>query len=282
MTKLIPVLIFFITACSHAFASEIQSGEAIRGQSIQGSLLRGKVEAGSSISHDGKSIPVSKDGDFVFGFSRDTTKAVTLVVVKDNKETLIRLTPEVREYRIQRIDGLEQSKVTPPVSVSERIRNDAVIVRKARSEVSSLNGFKQEFIWPSVGPISGVYGSQRVLNGKPSWPHFGVDVAAPTGTPVVAPAEGKVTLAHADLYYSGGTIIIDHGMGVFSTFLHLSKLSVSVGDVIKQGDKIGEIGETGRATGPHLDWRINWRNVRLDPALLVPAREGLDYTSNSE
>ncbi|MGY0583956.1 MAG: M23 family metallopeptidase, partial [Paraglaciecola chathamensis] len=132
--------------------------------------------------------------------------------------------------------------------------------------------FSQDFIWPAQGPISGVYGSQRVLNGQPKRPHYGVDVAAPTGTPVYAPADGVVTLFVPDMYYSGGTMIIDHGLGVSSTFLHLSKGLVQVGDNVKQGQLVAEIGATGRVTGAHLDWRMNWMNVRIDPALLVPKR----------
>ena len=162
--------------------------------------------------------------------------------------------------------------VTPPDSVLARIKDDNWRVAKARKTSSERADFAARFIWPAEGPITGVYGSQRVFNGVPKRPHYGVDVGAPTGTQVIAPAGGKVTLAHPDLYYSGGTIIIDHGLGVNSTFLHLSKLTVEPGEMVKQGQKIGEIGATGRATGPHLDWRINWFSERLDPALLVPAR----------
>lgn len=140
----------------------------------------------------------------------------------------------------------------------------------------------QDFIWPAKGRLSGFYGSQRVLNGDPKRPHYGVDVAAPTGTEVVAPADGVVRLAHPDLFFSGGTIIIDHGFGVNSTFLHLSSVDVEVGEPVKQGDFIGRIGATGRATGPHLDWRINWLNHRLDPQLLVPPFEESDTKAESK
>ena len=132
--------------------------------------------------------------------------------------------------------------------------------------MDALAGFQ----WPAIGPISGVYGSQRIYNGTPRSPHYGVDVAVPTGTPVLAPSSGVVTLAEPDLFYSGGTIILDHGFRLSSSFLHLSKVHVAVGQEVKQGELIGEVGATGRATGPHLDWRMSWRNQRIDPQLLAP------------
>ena len=161
--------------------------------------------------------------------------------------------------------------VTPPQETLDRINRDSANVGKARAGVSELDALFTGFVWPAEGPITGVYGSQRVLNGVPKTPHYGVDVGAPTGTLVVAPAAGVITLSD-DLYYSGNTVILDHGMGVYSTFLHLDASDVKVGDVLKQGDPIGKIGATGRATGPHLDWRLNLGKMRLDPALLVPAR----------
>ena len=158
-------------------------------------------------------------------------------------------------------------------AVLTRIKDDNRAVGKARALRDERIGFMQQFIWPAEGRISGVYGSQRVLNGKPKNPHYGVDVAGPVGQPVYAPADGVITLYHPDLYYSGGTLIMDHGHGITSTFLHLSKGHVKKGQVVKQGDLIAEIGATGRVTGPHLDWRMNWLNQRVDPALLVPARQ---------
>jgi murein DD-endopeptidase MepM/ murein hydrolase activator NlpD len=262
--------------------SVFAKGIDIDGQTLQGSLLRGKAAPGAQVLLNDEPLAVSADGDFVLGFSRDEETPQTLVVEFEGERSQLTLNPTKREYRIQRIDGLDQNKVTPPASVLDRIRSDAALVRKARGGVSTLEGFKQDFIWPSEGVITGVYGSQRVLNGKPSRPHYGIDLAAPTGTLVVAPAAGKITMAHPDLYYSGGTLIIDHGLGVFSTFLHMDSMSVSVGDMVEQGDKIGEIGETGRATGPHLDWRINWGQVRLDPALLVSPKKGLDYVKSAD
>ncbi len=245
----------------------------LRGELTQGSLLRGSVPAGSEIWLDDKSILVGNDGKFAFGFSRDDTleHQLTWRDPKGKKhEKRITLIP--REYDIQRIEGLPSKMVSPPQEVLDKIRQDNVQVAAARARRDERTDFAQDFVWPAEGPISGVYGSQRVLNGQPKRPHYGVDVAAPTGTPVYAPADGVVTLFVPDMYYSGGTMIIDHGLGVSSTFLHLSKGLAKAGDEVKQGQLVAEIGATGRVTGAHLDWRMNWMNVRIDPALLVPKR----------
>ena len=139
----------------------------------------------------------------------------------------------------------------------------------ARKVDLPLPGFAEVFQWPLIGPISGVYGSQRFYNGVAGSPHFGVDIARPTGSQVSAPASGVVTLVHPDMFYSGGTLIIDHGHGISSTFIHLSEILVKEGDAIHQGQVIAKVGQTGRATGPHLDWRMNWFEERLDPQLLM-------------
>ena len=176
---------------------------------------------------------------------------------------------ERRRYDIQRIDGLPKKMVTPPPELLVRIREEGAKVREARAfDTAELDLFVP-FAWPAQGPISGVYGSQRILNGEPRQPHFGVDIAASTGTPVRAPAGGDIRLAEPDLYYSGGTVILDHGHGLSSSFLHMSRIDVEVGQRVAQGEVIGAIGATGRVTGAHLDWRMNWFERRLDPALLV-------------
>ena len=169
------------------------------------------------------------------------------------------------------MDGVPQNTVTPPPELTERIRREANMVAVARKRRDLRNDWASGFIWPAQGRLSGFYGSQRVLNGVPKRPHYGLDVAAPEGTPVIAPAAGVVTLAEADLFYSGGTIIIDHGHGLSSSFLHMSAVTVSSGQRVEQGDTIGAIGASGRASGPHLDWRMNWLNQRIDPQFLVPA-----------
>lgn len=246
----------------------------LNGELTQGSLIRGKLPAGVKVWLDDKPLKILPGGEFAFGFGRDASLEHTLRWQStDGNIKQQTLTLSAREYPTQRIEGVPQAMLTPPASVLERIKNDNWMVALARKTDSQRSNFSAEFIWPAEGPITGVYGSQRVFNGIPKRPHYGVDVGAPTGTKVVAPLGGKVTLVQPDLYYSGGTIIIDHGLGVNSTFLHLSKLDVKEGDEIVQGQKIGEIGATGRATGPHLDWRVNWYSERLDPALLVPPRK---------
>ena len=245
----------------------------LNGELTQGSLVRAQLPVGSKVQLNGKTIQTNSQGKFVFGFDRSADLQHTLTwQLPNGDENRRKLTLSERDYVTQRIDGLDQKMVTPPAAVLKRIRSDSANVAKARAQSSDTDAVFTRFIWPAEGPITGVYGSQRILNGKPSRPHYGVDVGAPTGTLVVAPASGTVTLAD-DLYYSGNTVILDHGMGVFSTFLHLDSMSVSSGDTLKQGDKLGEIGATGRATGAHLDWRINLHKQRLDPALLVPARQ---------
>jgi murein DD-endopeptidase MepM/ murein hydrolase activator NlpD len=177
---------------------------------------------------------------------------------------------EKRAYKIQRIDGLPPRKVSPSPEDQERISKDRALVKKVRQTDDARTDFAQPFIWPVTGRISGVYGSQRILNGKPKWPHYGVDIAAPTGTPVKAPADGIVTMAHNDMFYSGGTLIVDHGHGLSTTYMHLHKILVKDGQGVKQGDVIAQVGATGRVTGPHLHWGMNWFDTRLDPSLLVP------------
>jgi murein DD-endopeptidase MepM/ murein hydrolase activator NlpD len=252
-----------------ALASELQ----LKGEMTQGSLIRGQIPVGYQVWLNDTPLRISAAGYFAFGFGRDAQSTQQLKWLdNEGKQHVRSLQLQVRTYNVQKIEGIPSQYVSPPKAVSERIKRDNQQVAKARTLDDERSDFYQDFIWPAAGPISGVYGSQRVFNGIPKRPHFGVDVASPTGTAVYAPADGIVTLFVADMYYSGGTMIIDHGHGVSSTFLHLSKGHVAAGTVIKQGDLVAEIGATGRATGPHLDWRINWFKERLDPALLVPER----------
>lgn len=250
-------------------AQESNVNLAINGTFTQGALVRGQVDKGAEVFLNGERVETNKDGKFVIGFEREAPLEQQLVVKSVSGDELVRdITLSKRQYDIQRIDGLEPKMVTPPESVSARIKQDNINVANARSGNSDLDALFTKFEWPASGPITGVYGSQRVLNGVPKWPHYGVDVGGPTGTPVYAPVDGVVTLAE-DLYYSGNTLILDHGMTVFSTFLHLDSMTVDVGDLVKQGEQIGTIGATGRATGPHLDWRINLGTMRLDPQTVV-------------
>lgn len=244
-----------------------------QGSLQQGGLIWFQVPAGSEVTLDGTALDVLSDGTTLAGFGRDAapTARLTISGPAPCDETLAIAR---REYRIQRVEGVPQRTVTPPQAQLERIRREAARVRDARAprraDEALLLSVLGQFEWPLLGPISGVYGSQRVYNGKPGRPHYGIDVARPTGTEVVAPAPGVITLAEPDLFYSGGTVILDHGYRLSSTFLHLSAVDVEVGQVLDTGDRIGAVGATGRATGPHLDWRMNWRNQRIDPGLLVP------------
>ena len=252
-----------------ALSSQEQVNVVLNGKFTQGALLRGQAPAGSKVTLNGETVQTNKDGKFVVGFEREAPLQQTLVVKLDNGQKWQRdITLEKREYNIQRIDGLEQKMVSPPAEVTARIKQDNINVANARSGNTDLDALFTRFEWPAKGVISGVYGSQRILNGVPKWPHYGLDIANETGTPVYAPVDGVVTMAN-DLYYSGNTLILDHGMRVFSTFLHMDTITVEVGETVKQGEQIGTIGSTGRSTGPHLDWRINLGNTRLDPQTII-------------
>jgi murein DD-endopeptidase MepM/ murein hydrolase activator NlpD len=240
------------------------------GTPIQGGLLFGTAQAGSSVTLDGKTLTISDDGRFVVGFGRDESGSRRLIVTTTDGATFQQeIVVEKREYATERVDGLPPSRVTPDPSVTERIQQDAMMVATARSHRDEQAFYAQGFAWPAKGRISGEYGSQRILNGKPGRPHYGLDIAAPTGTAIFAPADGLITLTHPDLYFSGGTIILDHGQGLSSTFLHLSKILVEAGTFVRQGELIAEIGATGRASGPHLDWRMNWLDRRVNPEVLL-------------
>ena len=252
-----------------ALSSQEQVNVVLNGKFTQGALLRGQAPAGAKVTLNGETVQTNKDGKFVIGFEREAPLQQTLVVKLDNGQKWQRdITLEKREYNIQRIDGLEQKMVSPPAEVTARIKQDNINVANARSGNTDLDALFTRFEWPAKGVISGVYGSQRILNGVPKWPHYGLDIANETGTPVYAPVDGVVTMAD-DLYYSGNTLILDHGMRVFSTFLHMDTITVEVGETVKQGEQIGTIGSTGRSTGPHLDWRINLGNTRLDPQTII-------------
>lgn len=235
----------------------------------QGAIIRGRVSGGEQVEFQGRTLRISADGQFVLGLGRDATSPATMTLIKSGKREQLSFAVKVRDYEIQRVEGVPQQTVEPLPEQNERIKREAELVAAARKNDSALNSFASIFQWPVTGPISGVYGSQRVYNGVPKTPHYGVDIARPVGTPVRAPAGGIVTLAHPDMFLSGGTLIVDHGHGVFSTFIHLSKILVKKGDVIFQGQEIGRVGQTGRASGPHLHWAMNWFDVRVDPQLLV-------------
>lgn len=244
-------------------------GLDFEGKFIQGSFILGKIDPGSEIIIDEQKVRVSSNGFFVFGLDRDRKFDITFTVIKDGQVDKVVKKVFKREYQIQRIDGLPESKVTPPEEVYERIIKENKMIASARAINSDLTYFKDDFIMPVDGIITGVYGSQRILNGKPKWPHYGIDIAAEQGTKIKSAANGIVTMAEPDLYYTGGTIIMDHGHGISTIYSHLERLLVERGQEIKQGQIIGTVGSTGRSTGPHLDFRINWFQTRLDPMTVL-------------
>jgi len=244
---------------------------SLEGPRTQGSLLRGQVENGVAVKLGDRAVRTTDAGFFVVGVGRDADLQQTLVLEKNGEQQQVPVTLGKREYAIQRIEGVPKRTVEPPPeAVLKRIRREVAEIKTARDTDSDLMAFLSDFQWPLTGRISGVYGSQRVYNGKPGRPHYGVDVARPTGTVVVAPADAVVTLVQQNNYYSGGTLIMDHGYGVSSTMIHLSEVLVNDGQTVKQGDPVAKVGASGRATGPHLDWRLNWFEVKLDPVTVVP------------
>jgi murein DD-endopeptidase MepM/ murein hydrolase activator NlpD len=249
----------------------------VSGKAVQGGMLVFQTKAGTKIILDGLELPVSADGLFVLGFHRDDVTPQELRAMDASGKTAkLTLTPEMRDWKIQRIDNLPTNMVTPPEAVITRIKKDIKNVKAARAVISDFDDvLKNGFVWPVWGRISGIYGAQRILNGKPRQPHYGIDIAAPSGVAVRAAGAGRVTMA-MDLYFTGGTVIIDHGFGLNSTYSHLKDMNVRPGDRVTRGGVIGSVGSTGRSTGPHLDWRINWRHKRLDPLLIAgPLRPAL-------
>lgn len=238
----------------------------VKGAMEQGSLALGYANPKATVKIDGQAVRLSPDGVFAFGFAFDQTKpSLVEVTWSDGMIENQSYTPTVRQYEIQRVDGLPQNTVTPPPDVLERIKREAGEIYVARQRDVPGSDFFSGFDWPAPGRESGVFGSQRIDNGVPMAPHYGVDMAAPTGTPITAPADGVVSLSD-DHYLNGGFTLIDHGQGVSTAYLHQSARLVKAGEAVKRGQRIGLIGATGRATGPHLHWAMNWFQVRLDPS----------------
>lgn len=239
-------------------------------QPQQGSMIVGRMLVDGEIYFRDKRLPLTETGEFVFGVGREEQHQVQLVIRSNQQTIKYPLFIEKRQWKVERVDGLAEEKVNPKSKETlARIKAEGDKVRQARASSTGQNAFLMQFILPAKGRVSGVYGSQRILNGEAKRPHFGLDIANKVGTQVIAPADGIVTLAEKDLFFSGGTIIIDHGFGISTTYLHLNSIDVEVGQEISQNEKIATIGATGRATGPHLDWRLNWFSTRLDAQLLV-------------
>lgn len=236
----------------------------------QGAMVIGKVPPGSRVEHADRSLRVTGYGTVVLGIGRDDRgPALVSVTRPDGSVETVRIAVTARDWPLQRVDGVPPATVDPPPAIAERIRREQARVAEARTRDDARTGFAQRFIWPVEGRISGRFGRARVYNGRPGSPHSGMDIAAPQGTPIKAPAAGVVTFADPDLYLTGGTVVVDHGHGISSNFLHLSRLDVQPGDRLEQGDVIGAVGATGRATGPHLHWGMNWFGTRIDPQLVL-------------
>jgi biotin carboxyl carrier protein len=258
------------------FGGAVALDDAIPRETVQGALFRSRVQLGSHVellAADGKATPVrvGADGGFVFGVGRDEVGPLHLrLTFADGKTRTIDILVKPREWQLENITGVPEATVNPPPEIAARIEREQAMVAAARTRDDDRDDYEAGFAWPVQGRVSGVYGSQRIYNGTPKSPHSGLDVAAVKGTPVHAPAAGIVTLAEPDLYLTGGTVLVDHGHGVSSNFLHFSRIDVKVGQRVEKGEVIGLVGATGRATGPHMHWGMNWFGVRVDPQLLLP------------
>ena len=258
MNKLLVVLFFFTF-------SELTALE-FKGEFIQGHFIIGKTQPGSKVAIDKKIVKISKDGYFAFGIEKD--RKFDILITVDDEKIVKKI--QKRKYNIQKIEGLPKKKVTPPEEFYARIKRENKLIGEAREVDSDLSYFKEDFIVPVDNAIiTGVYGSQRILNGIPKWPHYGLDFAQKKGTPIKAMNNGIVTLAEEDLFYTGATLIFDHGHGISTLYMHMDKIFVQKGDHVKKGDIVGTVGTSGRSTGPHLDIRLNWFGTRLDPATIL-------------
>ena len=264
MDSKIVSFIFFLLFPLNLLAAEFQ------GSFKQGSFILGKTNPKSKVYIDKTKVRITKDGYFAFGIGRDRKNNIVIKIINDGKTDIIEKKVFKKKYLIQRIDGLPPKQVTPPKEVYDRIKADNILIGNARSIDSDLTFFKEKFKVPLKDSIvTGVYGSQRILNGKPRRPHYGLDFASDEGTPIMAMLDGVVTLAEDDLYFTGGTVIFDHGHGISTLYMHLKDVDVKMGQKVKQGERIGTVGKTGRSTGPHLDIRLNWFDVKLDPASVL-------------
>lgn len=263
--------IFLLLFAAGANADTPEQSLHLKGPLIQGALVIGETSPGARVILDGRTLMVSQSGVFAMGFDRDQASMATLeIIFSDGRRERHTLSIAPRSYDIQRIEGVPPKYVNPPAETLSRIAAESKQKKEARRSLREASWFDQSFIWPAKGRISGVFGSQRFYNGEARRPHYGVDIAADTGAPVIAPADGVVTLAEKDMYFEGGLVFLDHGQGVTSYYMHLSRVDVREGEQVRQGQQLGAVGATGRSTGPHLHWAMFWREAHLDPSLLVP------------
>ncbi len=272
-TLLLILLCFFLANKPLAETRKIYFGKnkeiILNGNFIQGGLVEGKSFPKTSIQFLDRLIYQDKNNRFVLGFGRDFPSIATLKIQFKKQFKKHNLIIKKQNYKIQKINGLPKKMVTPPESIYKRIIKENKEIAKIRTLNTKVDFIFSNFTWPLKGIITGVFGSQRILNGKPRRPHYGIDIAANKGTKILAPTKSIVRMAAVDLYFTGGTIMLDHGHGVTSVYSHLSKVLVQIDEKVKKGQVIGLVGSTGRSTGPHLDWRVNWFNQRLDPSLLI-------------
>ncbi len=243
----------------------------LRGEAVGGGLLRGQAPDGVAVFIDGAKVSLSPQGHFAYGFARQPRRAHITLEARRGEAVIWQedIPVAARAYLTQRIDGLADALVSPPEEVWPRLAAEKKRKQQARAQEITGDWFGQDFLWPVKGVITGVYGSQRILNGQKRAPHYGIDIAAAEGTPVLAPAGGIVILAQDDFYFEGGLVFLHHGGDVVSAFLHLSELAVSEGQNLARGDVVGAVGASGRASGAHLDYRLYWRALALDPALIL-------------
>ena len=275
MNKLVIIISLLILFSNNCFAKDELKffiGENkidLEGYFIQGGYVKGKTSSKIKIKFENRDVYLGKKNNFILGFGRDYSEVANLKFSIDNKWINKTLKIKKNKYKIQKIDGLPKKFVSPPKEIYERIIRENKLIAKVRTLNSKIDYTFQDFLLPANGIITGVFGSQRILNGKPRRPHYGIDIAAKKGSKVISPTDAIVRLSKKDLYFTGGTIMLDHGHGITSVYSHLSKVLVKKNDKIQKGDVIGLIGSTGRSTGPHLDWRINWFDQRLDPMMFI-------------
>ena len=261
-------IIFFLifdTSLAKTFSDNLE----LNGSFTQGGLLFGKTNSKNKVYFKNKNIFVTTKGDFILAIGRDEKLENLIIIESSEKKEVHKIKISKRNYKIQRIDGLPKNKVTPNNKEMKRIKKESVKIKKSKGVFLNKTFYKSGFIWPVKGTITGKYGNQRILNGKPRRPHYGLDIAAASGTKIISPSDAKVVLTLQDSFFNGKMIILNHGLGLNSIYSHLKKIYIKEGEVIKKGDLIAEVGSTGRSTGPHLDWRINVYNVAIDPELLL-------------
>ena len=232
----------------------------------EGGIITGRLESKDKvITIDGKRIRVYEEGDFIFAFGRKFKEAITISVNGESKNYEI----EDKTYKKEIIRGLPSRKVEPKKEDIKKIQSDQKKIKLTKTVGETKKLFGKTFLIPVDGRISGVYGSQRILNSKPRSTHKGIDIAAPKGTKIYAPSNGRIILTEEDMFFTGKTVIIDHGMGLISIFAHLNDMYIRPGQLVEKGMEIGEVGMSGRATGPHLHWGVYLENISVDPMALL-------------